>query len=125
MANFNRVPRPQVSREADAQNYPQTHNGVQYRTEPDGSVSIPTPPYRFAKWGYFWEFANAQPVSAQPAMEAAVIAAQGVQGRLELLENTIRITRKGLGAFFVHGLKGTRKFFSLKSGLFNFARRER
>jgi hypothetical protein len=42
-------------------------------------------------------------------MEQVLMEAKGVNGQLELLEDKIRIKRKGVSAFILHGLRGDKE----------------
>ncbi len=44
-------------------------------------------------------------------MEVIIKTAKGINGQLELLENKIRIKRKGLSAIMMHGFKGDKEIF--------------
>ena len=59
------LPAPGIGPGPAPEYYPESHNGIRYRRESDGSVVIPTPsgPYRFPRWEEFWAYATHKPVA--------------------------------------------------------------
>ena len=58
--------------------------------------------------------------NASVGLEKGLMTAKGVGGRLELLQDRIRIRRKGLLGFMVHGLKGDKDILLSKIGSIQF-----
>ena len=58
--------------------------------------------------------------NASVGLEKGLMTAKGVGGRLELLQDRVRIRRKGLLGFMVHGLKGDKDILLSKIGSIQF-----